>query len=150
MSAFTKFWRLDSQEKRLQLRATALLAVVSLESRLTVKGHSGVKNFFSAGVVSRPSRQPTKPPEMIARAVTRSARYVPGATCLVQAITLCRLLQREGHDSVLQVGVKPPSAGRLQAHAWVECGGEIILGGTNSADLYATLKSFHGNKIHAN
>ncbi len=150
MSAFTKFWRLDSKEKRLHLRAAALLAVVSLASRLTLKSGSAVEKFFSASLVPRPSRQPTKPPEIVARAVTRSARYVPGATCLVQAITLCRLLQQEGHDSVLQVGVKPPSAGRLQAHAWVECEGKIVLGGSNSADSYTALKQFHGNKIHAN
>jgi hypothetical protein len=61
-------------------------------------------------------------------AIRVMSRYVPFTTCLTQALALRRLLARHGRVSVLNLGVRNPSGGRLQAHAWLEADGRVILG----------------------
>jgi hypothetical protein len=46
-----------------------------------------------------------------------SGRFVPYATCLVQAIAAQNLLARYGYPSTVQVGVKMEN-NQLHAHAW--------------------------------
>lgn len=60
-------------------------------------------------------------------AVRRAARFVPGATCLTQALALRALLARGGRASTLTLGVRNP-VGALEAHAWLEADGRIVLG----------------------
>lgn len=66
----------------------------------------------------------------IAWAVDASGRRVPGARCLTRALVAERLLHRAGHAARLRVGVAAPGAeGSLDAHAWVEVAGEVVVGG---------------------
>lgn len=65
---------------------------------------------------------------MVIRGVRAVAARVPAATCLTQALAAAVLLARYGHEATLRVGVARDDAGRLRAHAWLECGGETVLG----------------------
>ncbi len=56
------------------------------------------------------------------------AARVPAATCLTQALAASMLLSRYGHEATLRIGVAKGEDGRLRAHAWLESGGEPILG----------------------
>jgi hypothetical protein len=42
------------------------------------------------------------------------------------------MLARLGYPSRLQVGVVRGQQGQVEAHAWVECSGRILIGGTAS------------------
>jgi Transglutaminase-like superfamily len=64
----------------------------------------------------------------ICKAVTIAARYVPGATCLVQSITGCAMLRRAGCRAKLKIGVRKDSSD-FHAHAWLENENSILLGG---------------------
>lgn len=64
----------------------------------------------------------------IAWAVRAAARYVPTANCLPQAIVAKQLLEEQGYHPLLRIGVQPPQALDLKAHAWVESGGRILVG----------------------
>ena len=64
----------------------------------------------------------------VVRAVTIASRYVPSASCLTQALAVIVLLNGFGHRAQLRIGVAKDLDGKLEAHAWVEMGGEIILG----------------------
>jgi hypothetical protein len=68
-------------------------------------------------------------PREIARAVVRASRLVAAPTCLARALAARRLLARHGHASELWLGAAGPPAGRFEAHAWLECEGEIVTGG---------------------
>jgi hypothetical protein len=68
------------------------------------------------------------PAEEWSAAVRAASRYVLSPTCLAQALALRRLLARHGRVSVLNLGVRNPPGGRLQAHAWLEADGRVILG----------------------
>jgi len=66
-------------------------------------------------------------------AVTRAARFVPGASCLTQALSLQVLLARRGLHSRLCIGVRKGAASAFEAHAWVERGGRVLIGGEDTA-----------------
>jgi hypothetical protein len=61
-------------------------------------------------------------------AISNAARFVPRATCVTQALAARILLARRGLASEVCYG-----GGRLQgriiAHAWLESGGRVIVGG---------------------
>ncbi len=61
-------------------------------------------------------------------AIRTVSRFVPSPTCLAQALALRRLLARHGRVSILNLGVRNPPGGSLQAHAWLEADGRVILG----------------------
>jgi hypothetical protein len=67
-------------------------------------------------------------PERITWALTRARRIVPRATCLPQALAAEALLIRSGLPAELRIGVVKTAQGRLEAHAWVESGGRIVVG----------------------
>lgn len=76
----------------------------------------------------------------IGTAIQRAAKY--GAfrpACLVQAIALRRLLERDGiNGAEIRVGVKQSPEGML-AHAWVELGGQVIGDSPENVRQYSPL-----------
>jgi hypothetical protein len=81
---------------------------------------------------SQPSRHKQSQPiwniDEICRAITLAARFVPGASCLTQALVGQILLGQAGYAVTLQIGVLRKGGGPLQAHAWLESAGQVILG----------------------
>lgn len=61
------------------------------------------------------------------------ARVPWRSDCLVQALAGQRWLARLGIASDLFVGVKPPAAANLDAHAWLKVGDEVVIGGETAA-----------------
>jgi hypothetical protein len=82
--------------------------------------------------------------ERIAWAVGAASRYVPTATCLSQALAAQVLLARHGHPASLRIGVARGAAGRLEAHAWIESRGRIVIGGTADLARYTPLPALDG------
>jgi len=77
-------------------------------------------------------------PERAAYCVELASRLYPfRPTCLKKALVLYSLLNRRGFDVQVQLGAARDS-GRLEAHAWVEHQGRIILGAPTPG-RYATL-----------
>ena len=69
-------------------------------------------------------------PENAIRMVKAAAQYVPGATCLTQALAVETLYALRGEAARICFGVSHNGAGHdaLEAHAWVESGGKIVIG----------------------
>ena len=86
-------------------------------------------------------------PAEITRAVLTASRYVPGFhTCLTQALAVQFLLKREGYPAHLCIGVAKASPGQLQAHAWVESDGVVVIGGSDSK-CYTPLLTANGEAM---
>ncbi len=67
-------------------------------------------------------------------------RFLPNRPCLTQALVLQYLLLRRGDDSTeLRIGVAKGDDGELLAHAWVERGHRVLIGGTASPARYKSL-----------
>jgi UPF0716 family protein affecting phage T7 exclusion len=97
-------------------------------------------------LLARLAQAPTASPEAgaaaisgVVWAVAGASRYVPGATCLTQALGARVLLARCGQQTQLRLGVTRSAAGQFQAHAWVEWQGRVVLGGADAPRRYTPL-----------
>jgi hypothetical protein len=66
--------------------------------------------------------------ERVKWAIGHAQRIIPDATCLPQAVAAEAMLIRGGHPVTLRIGVMKTPAGKLEAHAWAESAGRIIVG----------------------
>lgn len=128
MGRLSRFLRRPPAERQLLLRTLYLLTRVRLSLWLlpyrTVSGWAQ-----SASQRSQPKgRDSISGIDDICRAITMAARFVPGASCLTQALVGQILLGQAGHAVTLQIGVLRKGGGPLQAHAWLESAGRVILG----------------------
>ncbi len=77
------------------------------------------------------------PVDRLVWAITAASRYVPGASCLTQALTAGAFLRRSGHDARVEIGVAKErgqkETSRFEAHAWLVSGGRIVLGAKDAA-----------------
>jgi hypothetical protein len=73
----------------------------------------------------------------VAWGVAAAARFVPGASCLTQALAGQYLLARQGNASKIRIGIERDTGVELKAHAWLVSGNHIVLGG--SIDGFAHL-----------
>ncbi|KUM24802.1 hypothetical protein AU467_29275 [Mesorhizobium loti] len=66
----------------------------------------------------------------VAWGVAAAARFVPGASCLTQALAGHYLLARQGSASKIRIGIERDTGAELKAHAWLVSGNHIVLGGS--------------------
>ena len=84
--------------------------------------------------------------ERIVWAVTVASQVVPGSrTCLIRALAVQALLARTGYPGCCHIGVAKGAGGQLEAHAWVESQGRIVIGGGGLAH-YTPLVAFEGKR----
>jgi hypothetical protein len=59
--------------------------------------------------------------------VNISSYYMP-ALCLARALTTKVLMNQQGYTPQLRIGVTKGQAGKLEAHAWVDYQGQVVMG----------------------
>ena len=132
MTAWRKFRHLSREEKRLLAEAVAMLACVRVGLRVlpfrTLRRALEVRPTAEAVSIER-----------VTCAVTAAARRTRGTTCLVTALVVSAMLRRYGHESVLRIGVRQSDRSLLEAHAWVECKGIVVMGKLPEMAGYAVL-----------
>ncbi|HYJ80996.1 MAG TPA: lasso peptide biosynthesis B2 protein [Longimicrobiaceae bacterium] len=124
--------RLPAAERRLALRAVAL--VVAFRIALWTLPASRV-----LAAAPRPRARPAHAgiaPERIARLVRAGARRIPAASCLTRALAARWLLAEAAQPSTLHFGHRRDHRGRFAAHAWLEHGGQVLIGGDEDLALY--------------
>jgi hypothetical protein len=67
-------------------------------------------------------------------------------TCLIQALAAQTLLHRWGHSTSLRIGIAKGATGQLEAHAWVETQGKIVLGGAEVCARFTPLPPLEGER----
>jgi hypothetical protein len=86
------------------------------------------RRLVAAGAPSpAPLRASRFSPPQVAWAVAAASRMVPQSTCLVKAVAARLLLSWCGYPSQMQIGVARTPG--FQSHAWLECNGEVLVGG---------------------
>ena len=78
-------------------------------------------------------------PGRLAWAVETTARSIPKASCLTQALAAQVMLERSGERPDLRIGVATDK-GAFEAHAWLELNGRPLVG-DHELDRYARLES---------
>lgn len=64
----------------------------------------------------------------VVRGIHNALPFTLRASCLTQALAGWIMLNRHGASSRVRIGVASPARHGFSAHAWLECGGEVILG----------------------
>jgi hypothetical protein len=151
MRKFHRFIRLPDEDRAALVHAFRrlvvwrlrlwLLPVRVLRERARVSARNVRTPYSGTGLhacSAGPRASSTLSVERVAWAVEVAARYVPGATCLTQALAAQSLLSRGGHRSELHIGVAKGPGNEFGAHAWVQCEDRIVIGGAN-LDRYTPL-----------
>jgi hypothetical protein len=135
MSRISKIFKLSWSDRRLLARSAFVMCAAVAAVRLLPAA------YFAAALATRLPRvrNQSHTPERIGWAASVAARYVPGASCLAQAVAARHLLERAGHIARINIGVAHDSVHGFQAHAWVEAEGRVLLGGADCAARYHTL-----------
>lgn len=131
MRRIFKFLRLPADDRKILVKAAALLCAVriglwilpfhTLRDLLRKRRHSPTTtNLTDSAMVQK-----------ITRGVQVTSRYVPAATCLAKALVTVALLEEAGLPACLRIGVARSEEGKLEAHAWVESNGLVIIGGSH-------------------
>ena len=128
MSRLYKFFALPAPEQWLLMKAVARLTWMSIGLRILPFSHWRSHLGEAADSTATPSGVSKQPAERIAWAVGVAASYVPGATCLVQALVARSMMLRGGFPAQVRIGVRPGEASRMEAHAWLVLDGRVILG----------------------
>lgn len=76
-------------------------------------------------------------------AVETASRHVPGTTCLTKSLAGQVLLERNGYDSVLRIGITRGEDG-LTAHSWLEHQSEVVVGNAADRSEYTFLPPVDG------
>jgi hypothetical protein len=132
MEQLHKYLRLSTKDRHLLVKSALLLWAVRLGLWLLP---FQTLRCLLAGMKRRsfgPQETEQASVDRVVWAVEVASPYIPKATCLIQALATQVLLGRWGHAASLHIGVAKSAAGQLQAHAWVECQGKVVLGGTDA------------------
>jgi len=119
-----KFLRLPTEDRRLLVRSVLLVAAARLA--LWTLPFNVVRRLFARRARQSPAPYPTT--ERIGWAISVAKRFVPKGNCLPQALAAELLLTRGGYPVELRIGVAKTHDGQLEAHAWVESGGRLVVG----------------------
>jgi transglutaminase superfamily protein len=142
MPRFRKVLRMSSRERRLLLAGGVVVA--SVRVLLWTLPFSRLLRLVEQTALRSARVAPVRLPEdtnvTLLWGVTTAARYVPGATCLTQALAAQWLFAWFGHPTQLRIGVAKANGKLLRAHAWLESDGRVVVGGESlEQDEYAVL-----------
>jgi hypothetical protein len=144
MRASRELWRLASRDRLLLLKSVTLVILIRLGLHLLP--FSMLLRMLGWLKNTRTHTSKTNPTSVrrIAWAVTVASRRVPDATCLTQALAIQVLLGRLGYATALRIGVAKDPQGQLEAHAWVERDGAIVIGRAPDLSRYRLLSRSDG------
>ncbi len=140
MRRLHRFLRLTPADRQLLVEAALNLAAIRLA--LGLFSFQTVLNLLTRmrGLRSRSVQGPQS--SRIIWAVESASRHVPGTnTCLIRALAAHTLLNERSRPARLQIGVAKGPDGKLQAHAWVESDGKVLIGGAADLDNFRPLSA---------
>ena len=147
MKRLRRFFHLPATDQSLLVRAAFTVAVVRVG--LWVLPFRILRRLLAGMTREINVRQEadTNSVDRTVWAVEVVSRYVPRATCLTQALAAQVLLARRGCPTRLSIGVAKNQEGNVEAHAWVESQGRILIGGIKELSRYTPLPPLDGERL---
>ena len=136
---FTRWAELSWQDRGLIVRVAVLTVV--MRGALVVVPFRRLVRYLERMPASRPPVPPTEQRRIAWAVEAVGRRLLPRRPCLTQAFVAQYLLARRGVATTLRIGVAKDDAA-LEAHAWLEADGEVLVGGAASPERYAPLPAF--------
>ena len=120
--------QLDGADRWLLLRAMAWLGIARI--MLIVMPFRRLVARLSTETNSTQIEPDQDLLQRIAYAISAAANNVPWRSdCFPQTIAARMLLKRYGHASTIHFGVERVGEDVLNGHAWLTCGGTVVIGG---------------------
>jgi hypothetical protein len=119
-----KLLRLSARDRSLLRHAIFWVAAARLA--LWALPFDRARSLLTRGI--RPPSIPDQSAERIGWAVAVAKQFVPKGNCLPQALAAEALLLRCGRPVEFRIGVVKTGRDRLEAHAWVESQGFLVVG----------------------
>jgi hypothetical protein len=142
--ALDRFLRLSSGDRSLLARSIVLVATARVA--LWVLPFKVARRVLTLSAKRSPAVHAT--PERIGWAISAARYFVPKGNCLPQALAAESLLLRHGHPVEFRIGVVKTDRDRLEAHAWVESAGRLVVGDlTQGLVTYSPLPPLPGAKV---
>jgi hypothetical protein len=135
-----KIFRLSRSDRQLLLHTFLLLNAVRLGLwLLPFRTLTQLLEALSPTPVQRSATHAISIIKII-RSVDISSRYSPGRVkCLARALTAQVLLHGNGYAAHLHIGVAKGEYGQLEAHAWIESQGTVVMGELQNLSRYTPL-----------
>jgi len=138
MRLLRKFLKLEWDEKL--LLAEALYYLTSARLMLWVVPFKYIARNLGVQINANSPQEIQSNPEpqayRVARAIESLSRRTPWeSTCLAQSIAGKQMLRRRKIKNILYLGMKKDKDGKLSAHAWLQSGNLILLGGQELKDF---------------
>lgn len=144
LNKLNKFFGLKASEKLSFFEALSLLCFSKIVI-LIIPLRKAAPYF---GKLNRQSRNDINEKErklsgQVRSSIYRAATVLPWkSVCLDRALAAAIMLNKRNIPNALCLGIKKDLVkGKLEAHAWIECGSEILLGGKRSL-LFTKIASF--------
>jgi hypothetical protein len=141
MVLLRKFFARSWVDRVLLVRAFMLVSAVRIG--LWVLPYRTVRRLVACPVTPRemtPAEEWQSLRRIVGAVEAMSRRLLGMKPCLTQALAAQRILRQEGIDSTLRIGVTKDGQ-ELLAHAWLERGDRVLIGGGRSPHLYTPLVS---------
>ena len=141
MNRAVRSWRayraMTWAERRVLAQVLVLLPVTAVGLRMF--GYARMRAFLVHGKGTRPAGRDLRAAQALARLVHGAAQWSPArANCLPRSLVLCRLLEKQGLQAELRLGVAKAD-GTLTAHAWVEHAGMALGEPVATGQRFSTL-----------
>ena len=139
MEQIRKFLSLSTADQSLLLKSAFLLGTITLGLR-ALSFQTMQRLLIGTRQKTVGVYHPDQPSaSRIVWAVRVASRYVPAATCLPQALAVRILLKQQGYPARLHIGVAKVESAQLEAHAWVESQGRVVVGNLDDLSCYTPL-----------
>lgn len=145
MKPILRFIQIAPQDRNLFLKTYVLLTFVRLG--LVWRSFNRLRSLLER--ISSPKQPAVTDPlsqrQLVARvqwAVNACCKFMPGSVkCLARALTMKTLLDQHGCPAKLMIGVDKNSADQLEAHAWIEYEGHVVMGQLSDLSRFKPLPS---------
>jgi len=139
-----KFLSLKKSDRRLLISAVLLLGTIRIG--LWLLPFPAWRRLLAQMTTTNKKLQQSV--NQVAWAVGVASRFMPGGVkCLARALATQILLAQQGHEAELRIGVAKGEAGQLEAHAWVESGGKVVIGGLKDLGRYTPLPNLEVERL---
>jgi hypothetical protein len=128
----------------LWLLVESALWLVSIKFGLHIFRFQTLREILSiASLMRRFSGEPAQDSlERVVWSIEKSSCYLPRSiNCLPRALAAQVMLTQRGHDVEVIIGARRNQQRRLNAHAWVEHQGKVIIGNMKDLSQYSPLKN---------
>ena len=123
MINLTKYFKLPRKNQILLIKT--LLTLVKVRLMLWFMSFHHIQKYFSN---IRVTEKRDKTVCELSWSLKVVSHYLPGTTCLTNALAGYILLSKHGYSSLVKIGVGKSDEGEFEAHAWLEYGDRIIIG----------------------